>query len=225
MGKTLWTDKTKDCLIHPMTNKPDLSAAYALQTPDDSKRLYAEWANSYDSDFARGQDYILHLHVAQVFAQSGGIGPVLDIGAGTGLCGEALNRHGTTDIDGTDISPEMLNVARSKGVYNALFEGNILEKLPVSGGHYNGIVSSGTFTTGHVGPEGLDEVIRIAAQGALVALSVNAQHYKASGFEEKLAQLGDLVSDLILTEVQIYGETATDAHKDDTALIVQFRRA
>ena len=208
-----------------MTDKPNLSAAYALQTPDDSKRLYAEWANSYDSDFAQGQDYILHLHVAQAFAQSGATGPVLDIGAGTGLCAEALSRHGVAHIDGTDISPEMLDVARSKAVYKSLFEGNILEHLPAPDGHYNGIVSSGTFTTGHVGPQGLDEVIRISAQGALVVLSVNAQHYKASGFEAKLVELSDLVSDLTLTEVKIYGETATDAHKDDTALIVQFKRA
>ena len=55
---------------------PSLGAAYALETPEDSVRLYASWAESYDSDFAQSSDYILPNQVARVFAEEGGGGPV-----------------------------------------------------------------------------------------------------------------------------------------------------
>lgn len=38
-------------------NDPDLDAAYALETPDDSRRLYADWAQTYDTSFAKDADY------------------------------------------------------------------------------------------------------------------------------------------------------------------------
>lgn len=65
---------------------PDLEKAYALQTPDDNRKLYADWADSYDSGFAREMDYRLPRMVALILAEIyQGAGPVLDLGAGTGL--------------------------------------------------------------------------------------------------------------------------------------------
>ena len=51
---------------------PDLNAAYALKTPDDSKRLYADWAGDYDADFAAREDYQLHIQTARAFVAAGG---------------------------------------------------------------------------------------------------------------------------------------------------------
>ena len=42
---------------------------------------------------------------------------ILDLGCGTGLVGEHLHRHGYTNIDGLDLSPELLQVAQAKGIY------------------------------------------------------------------------------------------------------------
>jgi len=47
---------------------PSLDAAYALKTPDDSIRLYANWADDYDCEFAADEDYQLHYHVARTYA-------------------------------------------------------------------------------------------------------------------------------------------------------------
>ena len=62
---------------------PRLDAAYSLKTPADSRRLYRDWASTYDDDFAARMDYQMPARIAAVFAASGE-GPVLDIGAGTG---------------------------------------------------------------------------------------------------------------------------------------------
>jgi predicted TPR repeat methyltransferase len=206
-------------------SKPDLDRAYALETPEDSVKLYGDWAESYDTDFAESSGYLLPEAVAAAFHAQGGRGPVLDLGAGTGLVGEALARLGVAEIDGTDISAQMLAEAALKDVYDNLFEGDLTAELPCEDGHYVGIVSAGTFTHGHVGPEAFDEVLRVAADGALICLTVNAAHYEAQGFAAKLEALAPRIQGLTLQETPIYDARRSDGHGADTALIVSFRNA
>ncbi|MEL6702347.1 MAG: methyltransferase, partial [Pseudomonadota bacterium] len=94
-----------------MPDKPDLDGAYALASQDAIRDLYADWADSYDAAFAAARGYALHSHVAAAFVARGGSGPVLDVGAGTGLVGEVLVEHGVGPVDGMDLSQEMLTVA------------------------------------------------------------------------------------------------------------------
>ena len=104
---------------------PDLHAAYALDSPEGHKRLYAEWAGDYDEDFATREDYQLHIHTARAFVSAGGQGPVLDVGAGTGLCGAVLAGLGVGPIDATDISAEMLDQAMRKDIYRDAIEADL----------------------------------------------------------------------------------------------------
>lgn len=208
-----------------MPDKPDLESAYALQTPEDSRKLYAAWATTYDTDFAEQSGYILHEQVARHFALMGGFGPVLDVGAGTGLCGEALRARGIEPVDGTDISAEMLEVAGKKDTYRNLFPGDILAGLEGTQDSYQGAVSAGTFTTGHVGPDGIDTVVHAVRPRGWIVLSVNAKHYRAAGFEAKMAELAATITDVSATEVAIYGPDATGPHAKDVALLLAFRKA
>ncbi|NSY37334.1 class I SAM-dependent methyltransferase [Leisingera sp. ANG59] len=205
---------------------PGLSNAYALSTPEDSRRLYADWAGSYDQDFAAGQDYLLPGLTAKAFAAAGGTGPVLDAGAGTGLCGQALRALGIEPIDATDISAAMLAEALRKDAYRDVIEADLLQGIPVPRGSYRGVVSSGTFTHGHLGPEVLPALLRVAAPGAWFALSVNTKFYEKAGFADALDRLlqGQWIKSLTLPELRIYGPRATGAHKDDTALIALFQK-
>jgi SAM-dependent methyltransferase len=209
-------------------SEPDLHAAFALRTPGDCLRLYRDWAASYDAGFAAGMDYRLPAHVAAAFLAGGGTGPVLDVGAGTGLVGAALRALGFTgQIDGVDLSPQMLDQAREKQVYRDLFEADITRPLPLPGG-YTGVVSSGTFTHGHVGPEAFGPMLAVAASGALFALSVNLRVWAAAGFEPALAALAGQLRDMQRIEVAIYGAAAARLdpdHAGDRAMIVLFRKA
>ncbi len=207
-------------------NTPNLNSAYDLKTPDDSKRLYAEWAGDYDDSFAAREDYQLHIHTARAFVAAGGQGPVLDVGAGTGLCGAILANLGAGPIDATDISAEMLDQAMLKDVYRDAIEADLNAGIPAPRDSYAGIVSSGTFTTGHVGPDALDELLRIARHGAQFALSINAKHFEASGFGAKFRELEEgKVQSLTLPKMRIYGDLASGEHKDDMALIALFEKA
>jgi len=205
-------------------NSPSLDAAYDLKTPEDSIRLYADWARDYDSSFVVSSDYQLHMHAAHAFVQAKGKGPVLDVGAGTGLCGDVLASLGIDPIDATDISQDMLDQAARKDIYRSYIQADLTKGLPVIDNSYAGIVSSGTFTTGHVGPDAFDELLRIARPGALFAISINTQHFAAAGFKAKLDALADKITDPSLPETRIYGDKAEGPHALDTALIATFRK-
>ncbi len=210
-----------------MTNKtPNLHAAYALESPEDNKRLYAEWAGDYDEGFAALEDYQLHIHTARAFVGAGGQGPVLDVGAGTGLCGAVLAGLGVGPIDATDISSEMLEQAMRKDIYRDAIESDLNKGIPVPRDSYSGIVSSGTFTHGHLGPEALTALLRVARPGAQFALSINAKHFEAKGFGDALRKLEQgQIENLTLPEARIYGDLAAGENKDDTALIALFEKS
>lgn len=204
---------------------PTVHAAYALETTEDRKRLYAAWADSYDSEFAAASDYIYPQHVADVFHTRNGKGPVLDAGAGTGLLAQALLTHKDLVIDAFDLSSEMLDVARKKGLYRALVAGDLTKQLPFDDDAYSSVVSSGTFTHGHVGPDAFDGMLRIAATGALFVLSIKTELFDTQGFDAKFDALAAQIDGLELKEVSVYGAGADAEHAQDTGLIASFFKA
>ena len=209
-----------------MTDKtPNLDAAYALETPEDNRRLYADWAQTYDSNFAADMDYRLPQLVALVLAEVfDGPGPVLDVGAGTGLVAQHYPLRAVHRMDALDISPDMLRVAARKGLYRHTIEGDLTGTLDLPDAIYGAVVSSGTFTHGHVGPDALDELLRVARAGAVFVLSVNAQHFEARGFGDKFAALADRIDGLEHRIVDIYGAAADAAHREDKAHIAVFTK-
>jgi len=176
-----------------------LATAYAVDGPEANRALYARWADTYERGFIVDSRYVYHEHVAEVFVERAGpsiavSGPVLDVGCGTGVAGEALRRRGVHTIDGVDISPEMLERARSKHddagpVYRSLIEADLTEPLAIDADVYSGVVSVGTFTHGHVGPAALAELVRITRPGGRVAIGINAAHFSNHGFASMLARL------------------------------------
>jgi SAM-dependent methyltransferase len=209
------------------TKKPDLDAAYSLDTPEDSIDLYRNWAATYDTDFAVEMDYVYPAAVAAVFAEYAGVqdAPVLDVGAGTGLVGAALSANGQWQIDGLDISAEMLAVAMGKGAYRAVHVADLTGAIDLPDGQYGGVISAGTFTHGHVGPQAFDELLRLAAPNALFVIGINAAVYKDQGFEAKFRDLADQIVDFMVLERLIYGDKTKPDHKDDIALVAVFRKA
>lgn len=206
------------------TEKPSLASAYGLSSPQDNLALYRDWAATYDSSFAADMDYLMPGHVAAAYVQAGGTGPVLDVGAGTGLVAAELARLETGPVDGTDFSAEMLEVARRKGLYRHLFRGDVTARLEVADGVYAGVVSAGTFTLGHVGPEGLAELVRVTASGGLIVLSVHERHFAGADFAGAFDQLAGRIAILQRDSLPIYGPAATGDHASDRGWVVRLRR-
>ncbi|MEO9862861.1 MAG: class I SAM-dependent methyltransferase [Yoonia sp.] len=205
-----------------MSKPPIVKDAYALTSDEAVKELYRDWAVSYDIGFSVSQGYQIPREVALAFFGAEGVGPVLDVGAGTGLVGEQLAALGDVTIDGVDLSAEMLAVAATKGHYRDLIEANILQPLPTQQ-RYAGIVSAGTFTLGHVGPEGVVALLDVAEQGALFVIAANAEHFESAGFASMLDDIGDRIADLSFKDIRIYDDRASEDHIDDMARLIIFR--
>jgi len=205
---------------------PDLEAAYSLETPDDNRRLYRDWAQTYDSDFAERSGYRSARLTAQAYLEAGGTWPLLDAGCGTGLVAESLPAGAV--IDGIDISPEMLEVARSKGRYRDLIEADLTRPIPLPDGSYCGLTSAGTFTHGHVGPEALDELIRLLRPGAVCAICGNDRFLGSADFRKAFASLvgSGVISPPINRKHAIYdpGAEPPEGHENDEGLLVVFHR-
>ena len=171
-----------------------LQKAYAVQTPEEVKNLYRDWASSYDKDLLSDNlSYVAPKEAVKVFARhfDNISAHILDVGCGTGLSGQALASAGYKLIDGVDLSEEMLEQARLKGIYNSLFQADLTAGLKVPDNHYDAVLSVGTFTHGHVGPEGLNEVIRVVKPEGIVCLTVNEGVYEKSNYPDKLEQLAE----------------------------------
>lgn len=163
-----------------------LDAVYSATSPDELSKAYDKWADSYDSDMAE----VGYRHPAVAFALltrylPAGSTPVLDAGAGTGLVGELLGTLGYPQVDALDGSPGMLEIARSKGAYRELHHAFLGEPLSFEDGRYAAAVSTGVFTTGHVGVEGLPELFRVVRADGLIVLTVKVTLWE-SGFSEHL---------------------------------------
>lgn len=150
-----------------------LGAVYAAGSADEIARGYDAWAASYDAEMARA-GYRHPAIGAALLARylPRGEGPVLDAGAGTGLAGEWLGILGWPHVEALDISEGMLAVAAARGVYAALHRAALGQPLPFADGQFAGVISTGVFTTGHVGAEALPEIARVLRPGGVFVVTV-----------------------------------------------------
>ena len=208
----------------PAPESIGLDEAYSVRTPDDSRRLYAKWASTYEQSFVKAHGYAYHEHVARIFAAADRpVGRVLDVGCGTGVVGVALRRNGVGEIDGVDISPEMLAEAARKDVYRELIVADLTVGLEIASDTYAGVTSAGTFTHGHLGPDSLEELIRVSRSGARCAIGVNVAHFEDMGFAawfERAVERG-LIGEFQIERVATY-VTSDPAKLDDMANVVTF---
>lgn len=85
---------------------------------------YGEWAASYEDTVEDEMDLVLLDRLCAV--PWADLGAAADLGCGTGRVGAWLRERGVTRLDGIDITPAMLERARSRGVYDTLREGDLL---------------------------------------------------------------------------------------------------
>ncbi len=190
-----------------------LGAVYSARSSTEVAAVYDKWADTYDAEMAsagyRHPSICLALLARYV---PRGAKPILDAGAGTGIIGEWLGIMGFPHVEALDISTGMLEVARSKGVYQALHNLALGTVLPFADGQFAGIVSAGVFTTGHVGIEGLPELLRVCRSGGAVVLTVKNTLWDES-FRAEIARMVEAGAIRLAEETVPYvsmpGETGT----------------
>ena len=206
-----------------------LEGAYAIQTPEDSKVYYKDFSQNYDETFVKQLSYTYPRRVAEeLLAHFDGDGIICDIGCGTGLVGEELkNLNANIVIDGFDISSEMIAVAKTKNVYRNFFELDLTQPVLGVPNDYAALISSGTFTHGHLGPEILVNLLSLCQDNALLTVGINAEHYRDKGFEKVINELqsASRIQIVKVSKQPIYSkQNETDNKENRTAVICTFTK-
>jgi len=209
-----------------------LKGAYSIETPQDSVKYYREFASLYDDQYAGQLGYIYPNMLADVYSASARVTdiPILDIGCGTGLVAQSLIDTGlnSQDIDGLDISAEMLQSAAKKKLYRKLIEADLTRGTELTS-TYGAIVSAGTFTFGHLGPEVLPGLLSLGKTDTLYCIGVNSTFYEQQKFKSVLdtMEAEQLITkpDAKVTEIYLQNKSNADrAHAKDTATVLVYRQ-
>ncbi len=186
-----------------------LGAVYAARSAAEVAAAYDAWAEGYDAEMARAGYRHPSIGLALLARYlPRGAGPVLDAGVGTGLAGPWFGILGWPEVWGVDISEGMLAVAARKGCYAHLSRAMLGEPLAFADGAFAAVISTGVFTTGHVGAEALPELVRITRPGGVIVLTVKGRLWE-SGFAAALGALPLEVLEVTAPYVSMPGEAAT----------------
>jgi SAM-dependent methyltransferase len=103
----------------------------------DVRTGYREWVPTYEDTVQDVMDIAL-LDELRTVEWSG---RAADLGCGTGRTAAWLRAHGVEHIDGVDLTPEMLEVARRRGMHDSLREGDVADTGLESGAYDLAIAS------------------------------------------------------------------------------------
>ena len=171
---------------HPTGGSEYLRNVYNLATQADTDAYYTQWADSYDDELTR-QGYQTPRRCAEALRRF--VAPdaaVLDIGCGTGLSGAALAAAGFTDLAGTDVNTEMLNVARAAGIYRRTWVTDIDDPFPFAGGTYDAIAAVGVIGIGAAPASLLRRSLEALAIGGHMVFSYNDHALELPEFTDAL---------------------------------------
>jgi predicted TPR repeat methyltransferase len=115
----------------------------ARSDPGYVRHLFDQFAPDYDNRMRGELAYAAPEILRELFEIIGAPGmrerpgpKILDLGCGTGLCGEAF-RPLAVRLDGVDLSPAMVAKARARGVYDSLMVADIETALALAGPRYD----------------------------------------------------------------------------------------
>ncbi len=175
-----------------MSDKPGLDNAYELETAEQTLAHYRAWAQTYDREVGEENGYAQPARTAEALARH--VTPsqtaVLDAGCGSGLSGLALVAAGFGPVDGCDFSPEMLELARAKGIYRELWEADLNQPLrTIADGAYDAVTAVGVFSFGHVAPEACRQLLRVTKPGGWLVIALNEKYWDKGDLAAELDRL------------------------------------
>ena len=138
-----------------------------------TSELYKSWAPSYENEL-NGNRYVTPKRCAEMLIKKVRNTDIriLDFGCGTGLSGEALHSLGFRQIEGLDLSAEMLKLAEKKSIYSRLLNDdlNTIVKLNQK---YDAIIAAGVISPGHANPETINLALSLLSADGIFIFSLN----------------------------------------------------
>lgn len=148
---------------------------------------YNQWAKNYEQEI---EDYTAPHHVMNVLLNYvNKNAKILDAGCGTGLVGKKLKENGYLHLEGLDFSTGMLEEARKKDCYLALYQKVLGEPLDFPTNTFDAVLGVGIFAYAHVPSHSLDELIRITRPQGYLIFTLRPEFYQNSDFKKKMSHL------------------------------------
>jgi predicted TPR repeat methyltransferase len=168
-----------------------LDKAYDVADSEATKNLYDDWAATYEQEI-KANGYATPERCAKALAAqvADRTAPLLDLGCGTGLSGEAFRAAGFTTIDGTDFSREMLERARGKAnLYRKLMLGDLNNPIPAKAGEYAQAAAVGVFSPSHAPAEMIETVLDLLPPGGCFVFSLNDHALAEPSYRQTIDRL------------------------------------
>ena len=158
-----------------------LAALAGGDTPASAPRAYVQqlfddYAERFEQHLVGALNYRGHRVLVEVLQRAAAgrrLQHALDLGCGTGLCGPLLKAF-VAEVDGVDLSAQMLARAQKLGVYRRLVQADIIEHLQGIDMHHDLVCAADVFT--YIGD--LDALFsavrRVLRPGGLFGFSVEA---------------------------------------------------
>lgn len=166
---------------------PRLAKNYVALSSDEQKEVYRKWAPTYDKELIEEFGYVAPQQAVSLFSRlvADRSKPILDMGCGTGLAGQLLAEAGYQHIDGIDLSPEMLDKARTLDIYRSLSEGDLWTGLEIPQ-IYQAVICVGVFSHKPEQPDQAARLLDCLLPGGLLVATVNGKGWHDLGWDTLL---------------------------------------
>ena len=157
----------------------------------DSQTLYDQWAGSYNTELINEYGYIAPLitvdrlkdfHLDQDI-------DIIDVGCGTGLVGLELHKLGYTNIDGYDISQEMLKAAKKTKIYKNLKQVNLNLDSFSPRKTYDLLICVGSFGYGALSPKAFINLLKLVKSRGLIMILMNSEPFISENYQKYILEL------------------------------------
>ena len=172
-----------------------LKTVYSETSSLKLNKHYKKWSNSYDQDMKEwGYAYPVQLKkiLNKNLKLKKGI-KISDAGCGTGYVAEALIELKFKNIVGIDFSRAMLEIAKQKKIYSRLICQSLNETIKLRSNQFELVVCTGVLTSGHVGPNSIQELIRVVKPQGYFVCSIAESIFKKNGFKKEIENLTEIV--------------------------------
>jgi ubiquinone/menaquinone biosynthesis C-methylase UbiE len=174
-----------------MSREDRLKWIYSSKNNEELAQRYDDWAEDYDVELENGYGWQIPRLMAEELSHLAATSDrVLDAGAGTGLVGKYLAELGFNDLEALDLSREMLEKAREKGVCKEFYQMALGDTLDFPDDAFDAVTCAGVLTFSHAPAKSLYEMVRITRSGGHVLFSLRTDAFDTMGFGEIVGKLG-----------------------------------
>ena len=157
----------------------------------DSQTLYDQWAGRYNTELINEYGYIapfITVDKLKDFHLDKDI-EIIDVGCGTGLVGLELHKIGYSNIDGYDISQEMLKAAKKTKIYKSLKQVDLNLDSFSPNKTYDLLICVGSFGYGALGPKAFINLLKLVKSRGLIMILMNSEPFISENYQKYILEL------------------------------------